>query len=238
MHSIVFLCIVGGVVLVVIGFAVLFFFVCLFEKQHIQQFEFADTNRMEPTGYTVAMNDALQKLEFHHDGTFAHKKGGVYKATVDFWISPDSMVMAVVGGGKILGVDYKKTFFYTRLESGQVLITSDDFGEADLSGIIEREVLLNAGAAELCEIHCNRLKDYDNQTKLFKRTNLLQQYEQIDADQAEKLIEMGLAVYVDHLEGVWHYSLKGAFFQVCRFRKQLQQANTQQERINIKRPGA
>lgn len=231
--------IIGLIAVSTFIFIVVFISVCLLEKQYIQQFEFADINRLTPSNYTLAMNEMIRKLGFSHDGTYILKRGGIYKATADFWVSSDLQVMAVVGGGKIIGIDYKKIFMYTQLENGQVFVTSDDFGEKDLSGLINSEVLMFADASGIYDLHYSRIKDYVGQIKPFNKTKLLSQFEQIEADRAKKLVEMGLAVNIDHLEGVWRYSFKGAFQSYWRgYRQQLAQAKFQHERINIKRPGS
>jgi len=240
--SYVILAILGLGIFVVVAiavFAIVFIAISFFEKQYIHKFEFADSNTFLPLPYTSAMNEALLSMEFKHDGTYQHMKGGIYKVTADLWLSADSQILAVVGGGKMLNMPYKKTFLYSRLDNGQILLTNDDFGVSDLSGIMDIEVLMNADAKELVETHSKRLMQSDNSVIPFKKSGLLQQFEQIEADETLKLIDMGLANFVNYQENVWTYTVKGALLNYWRgFRKQLTQAKAQQERINIKRPGA
>ncbi|MHC4346494.1 MAG: hypothetical protein ACYSUP_17635, partial [Planctomycetota bacterium] len=84
---------------------------CLLERQPVRvlkQIREPALKRQNP--YTRAMNEMALKLGFRHCGWFGDRRRSfLYGATVTMWLSPDALTLALVCGGKMIGLDVKKT---------------------------------------------------------------------------------------------------------------------------------
>jgi hypothetical protein len=236
----------GWVSWVILAAVVLFplFFMLLsrMEKQMIHCFEPCDEGDiLQQSDYTKAMNKAAEELGFTFCSWFRHSRGGIYKATVTTWISPDSLIMLVVGGGKIAGINLKTTFLYSKSSNGYVLVTADEAGEYDLSGVFDKQVLWNANLNELYDLHLSRLEIWDEPLEPFDGSSVLQEYEVLQKRRVQMLVDMGLARYLDFDQNQWRYTIKGAIQMYTRgYKTSLKDAKEQKDRFSssIKRPGS
>ena len=222
-----------------------FFFVtilavgCL-EKHRIHDFKPMGPDLLQvPSPYFQAMNDAARQAGFQLEGVFGqYRRNSTYRCCIALWLSPDGQTLLSVGGGKLAGINYRKTLLLSRL-GGKVLVTMDEFGSTDLSGTREIEALLNADLAELNTRHLQRLALSKEAPSPFSMGNLLQQYEEMNRLQVDKLIHLGLAKYLDAQDGIWRYSPKGAWVYAVRgYLKGMKGAQGQAARLKKKRPGS
>jgi hypothetical protein len=153
-------------------FAIFFMSVFKFERHYIRHLRPADETKLPtPSFYTREMNEKAGKLGFHNCGWYAQDIGKLYHATATMWVSPDSLTLLVVAGGKIAGIDYKTALLYSKPVEGAVLATSDEIGEVDSTGFFDKEFLLNANLEELWELHKSRLAFWDCKVEKFARSD-------------------------------------------------------------------
>jgi len=223
-----------------------FFFVSIVvvgavEKFRIHDYEPApDTVLSETSPYFAAMNQAAQQMGFQYGGAFAQSRGSqMYQCRLALWLTPDQGTLVVVVGGKIARMNYRKTFVFSRLSEVKTLVTLDEFGTTDLSGIWDAETLLNADLAELVAKHELRLEAGGLIPIAFSPTDLQTQYEAMTRARVERMIERGLATYVDAGRNVWKFTFKGAMSNALHgYLKGLKGAQGQAARAKIKRPGS
>jgi len=212
---------------------------CL-EKQRIHDFEptEADVEKV-PSPYFQAMNEAARRMGFQLEGVFAQaRQSKTYQCCLAFWLPEDRKTLLCVGGGKLARMNYRKTLLISRLGE-KVLVTMDEFGSTDLSGTREIEVLMNADLPELNTRHLQRLALSNEVPASFSTGNPLQQFEDLNRQQVERLVHLGLAKYVNASNSLWSYTIKGAWTYAIRgYLKGFKGAQAQAARSKIKRPGA
>ena len=229
------------VLAIVVLFPLILMLVCRLEKQMIHCFEPCDEkDLLKQSAYTKAMNDMAVQHGFINCRWFRHCRGGLYRATATTWFSPDSLILLVVGGGKMAGVNLKKTLLFSKTIGGPVLVTCDESRVSDLSGLIEDQVLWNADLRELYDLHKTRLNCWTERLEPFDSSSPLKEYESIERRRTQILVDEGLARHLDFNQNEWRYTLKGAILLYFRgFRASLKEAKNQKERFSSekKRPG-
>ncbi len=213
---------------------------CL-EKHHIHDFERTGSEALHSTSaYFSAMNDAAAQLGFEMDGVFAQRRDSrTYRSCMALWLSRDRGTLLVVGGGKIAGMNYRRTFLLSRLSEDKSLVTVDEFGSDDLSGVWDVQGLINADLPELNTLHAQRLTSSGIAPMHFSSANLLQQYDDLNRARVAKLVRLGLGKYLDPACDVWCYTPKGAWIYAFRgYFGGLNRARGQSDRLKKKRPGS
>ena len=212
----------------------------LLEKQHIQQFRAMNLDALPPPSpYCRAMTENAQELGFEPLGTFMQDRGSkAYAAIVSYWLSPDTRTLARIGGGKTLGIPIRRTVLVSRFASGQMFETTDEFGVLDLSGLAQREIVMNASLRELYDCHKARLATAQDEPQSFSRGGILAVHEEMELAKAERLEKLGLAKPVNIQHTIWRYTLKGALqIYFKSYRGQLALGKSQIKRAGLKRPG-
>ncbi len=185
------------------------------------------------------MNQAAQQLGFQYGGVFAQNRGKTYQCRLALWLTPDHSSLVAIIGGKVGGMNYRKTFMYSWIGEDKILVTLDEFGTADLSGMWKSETLLNADLPELQQKHFQRLSTRGGAFYAFTPTDLFQQFEGMARARVERMVGLGLAVFLDPPQNVWKYTFKGAWsFAVNGYLKGLGRASAQSHRSKKKRPGS
>src|SRR5712692_8579714 len=147
------------IILIVVGaFILLFVSTAFLERQRIKEFVPSSTEQVTTVSpYFVAMNEAAQRLGFITAGLFVQDRGSrVYQARVSLWVSPNRETLLRIAGGKTAGVSVKRTTLTSFVEPEHIVETSDNFSMADLSGLTDRKVVLNAHLDELLASHEER----------------------------------------------------------------------------------
>lgn len=223
----------------VVAWATLLIAVGRIEKQYIHMLEpVVAPGLEEQSPYTRAMNQMAKQLGFVNEQWFVQNIGGPYKGTATMWRSPDASTILIVSGGTVAGVRLKKTILLSKVVGGPVLFTRDETGTLDLSGFFEHEFLLNADLGELWELHQRRIKERGGRVERFRGASPLADYEALEQQRVDILVEQGLAYYVSGGQRQWRYSIRGAMKMYYEgWRRQLKMAEQQMERIRKKRPG-
>ncbi|MHC4543762.1 MAG: class I SAM-dependent methyltransferase [Planctomycetota bacterium] len=219
-------------------FAIIFMSVYKFERRYIRHFKPADEKKLPtPSFYTREMNEKAAKLGFHNCGWYAQDIGKLYRCTATIWISPDNLTLLVVGGGKLAGINYMQTWLYSKPVEGAVLVTSDQIGEVDSTGFLDKEFLFNADLEELWELHKSRLQFLAGKVEKFDRTDVLAEYEELVRIYVNVHVEHGLARWLDKKKEQWRYTLKGAIQSYICNRTEMRKAKKQEKRLLKRKPG-
>ena len=229
------------IVIVTGAFIVLFVSTTFLEKQYIQDFAPAISDRSSSnSSYFIAMNNEAMKLGFTPAGLFDQKrKSRIYQAHLALWISEDRQTLLRIAGGKTAGMPIKRSALTSFVEPNLIVETWDYFGMVDISGLTDRKIVLNAHLKELLAHHQNRVSAYSGTKQGFSTAQSLVAYEALMAMKTTAMERRGLAKFVDREKGVWRHTLKGAWVSYAKgFRRQLAEGKAQQDRINLKRPGA
>lgn len=229
-------------VLGLVGLFFLFFFVtCLCERQRLtgdvepatEPFPYA------PTPYWQATRADALKYGLQHAGDFATRKDtSVVKGLMSLFITQDRLVIAAIVSGSIAAAKTKKTVLRSRLASGRVIESSDEGGLEDLSGVIDRAILVNAGIVELMAFHILRIKESGAVASPFRAESLLQEYEKMDLERGERLVLLGLARWADWQQTSIRMTFRGAIGMLTKLVKQTGKVQGQQQRIHIRRAGS
>jgi hypothetical protein len=204
---------------------------------------YAAPGRVQPldlTDYAIAVNEELQRRRFRPLGHFLNAQGGIYRLCYDFWLSPDRLVLARVGAGKLAGIPLRSTRLYTRLEDGRCLLTIDESksGDDDPTGQTLQEVLANADFTELTGRHCQRIDEAVSQPLLYSEIDPLADQRAFNVARAATLVERGWAKFLDPQDHWYKYTVKGAFLAASRSSvREWKRAIDQKERQKIRRPG-
>jgi hypothetical protein len=220
-------------------FLALLFFVALFERHPPDEFVPCDLDRLpEPSRYFLAVSDSARRLGFEFVGSFKqNRKSRVYGAYVTYWLAPDRKTLLRVDGGKTIRVPEKKMLLTSLMLDNRLLVTTDKVGNRDLSNLTDRKLLTNAHLEELYEYHQKRLAAQPLQPRLWEKERAFQLAESLREMKANRLIELGLARYVDPQRTVWCYSWRGALRIITSLQQATDEGSAQMERRNLKRPG-
>ncbi len=221
-------------------FILLFVSTAFLEKQRIHEFVPASPGQ-EPASspYFVAMNAAARDLGFVPAGVFFQNRNSrVYQACIAIWVSATGETLLRVSGGKTAGVPIKRTMLISFVEPDRILETCDDFGMTDLSGLTERNLVLNGDLVELWDRHQERLIASTGQKRPFSPAEALAACESMQAMKARQMQKLGLGKFLNADRTIWRHTLKGAVQSYfIGFRSQLAAGKEQKERIKRKRPG-
>jgi hypothetical protein len=229
-----FFLVMGGLLLAI-------FLACLWEKQRIRDWIPAAADSLPPASpYFQAMNDAAQALGFQCAGFFRqNRQGKMYCCCMSLWVSPDLKTILCIVGGKVAGKNYRRAMLISRLPAQESILSMDEFGSADLSGICQIEVLLNADLPELVEMHNRRLAQPRVEATSFAPVNLPEELFAWNRTRADKLAQLGLAKYLSQDRDVWKYTLNGAVAMVRKLQIfDSARMQTNMDRLKKKRPGS
>jgi hypothetical protein len=195
---------------------------------------------LEITEYALAVNDEVEHLGFRPLGDFVDGKGKIYKLRYDFWLAPDRLVLAMIGGGTLAGISLQATWLYTRLKDGRCLVTIDDpkAGDSDPTGQTLQHILANADFTELMSCHRQRIEEAESPPLPYSEIDPLGDHRAFRAARAAILVDQGWAKYLDPQDNWYKYTVKGAFLAACRTAvREWKRAFQQKERQKIRRPG-
>ncbi len=217
------------------------FLMACWEKHPIRQYQpGAPEDACPPSGYFRAMNEAAARRNLLHCGNYLQtRNSSLYKCCISLWLTADQCTLITVWGGKLAKIDYKRTLFISVTNDGREIVTLDDFGIVDLSGIRDMDVVYRADFEELVARHSQRLTGVAAPLKSFSPTRALDQYEDSGRVRAEKMVSLGLAKFLDLQESNWRYTVKGAFKNAyVGYVMGMQKAKLQKARAGRKRPGS
>jgi hypothetical protein len=209
------------------------------EKRHVRCFRLMnEKEQAEIPSYIEAMNRTAGELDFVWDGYFVRTTEGVLRTVWSVFRTPDKSILIVIGQATVGALRQKLTMVFSKLNDGKYLITTDDFGEPDISGRTERQVRLNAELSELIECHRERLEAAGGGADMFAADPVIKELERLNLEQAEALENRGYAGFLDADRTIWRYSLKGALLvATVGFGKQFLNMLAQGHRSHRARPG-
>ncbi len=161
--------------------------------------------------YTRDMNQAARDGNYTLLGWREQERQGVYSCTVTAWLAPDHRTFAWVGGGKIAGVDFNKTYMISRMNDGTYCQTCDHFTTKDVSELIVTDTVIKATFEELAEFHEQRLERHPEAAVTLSESRALSEFEQLDRKMVNRLVGFGLAEFVDATQRTWRFSWRGAY---------------------------
>ncbi len=222
------------------AFILLFVTTALLEKQLVHEYVSAPPEQAG-TGspYFLAMNEAARRLGFEPAGYFMQNRGSrVYQARMALWLSSDRQTLLRITGGKTIGVNIRRTIFTSFVEPDRIVETADEFGGPDLSGLMERAVLMNASLDELHVLHLDRLAAWPAPKRVFSINDALTACEAMQAMRAAQMEKIGLGKFLNRERTVWRHTFRGAWLCYFKgFRAQLAEGKAQMHRARLKRPG-
>ena len=190
--------------------------------------------RVELHPYLQAMNKMAAEAGFVDQGTFRHAKGGTYRVYTSIWFSPERDVLAVIGGGKMAKLPFRKALLYSRA-AGEGLIASTDVADLpDVSGLATPSVLLHADFHELLAHHMARVAEAGLALLPFDEPTGLAVFDDIQTRTVHRLEQLGYGRFLDPARSTWRYTLKGVLALVRKKKVPRGQAH----RVKIPRPGS
>ncbi len=191
-----------------------FFFViilaaCLWEKRPIQSFYVPEKGTAyTPSPLADKANRQAKALDFKYCGLSHDGKGKYYRVRYDFWVSPDLLTFVNIGSGTVAKIPVNGIWFYSRTNDGQILCTTNEIGEQDISGAQQQETWTKYRFDQLLKKHNQRLEG--TQLEVFDSDSPLIMYFDIRKRKADALVSRNYAYYLDDEQTVWRYTLKGA----------------------------
>jgi hypothetical protein len=168
------------------------------------------------TSYANATCRRLEAMGFRYCGAYFDRRGGLYKLRYDFWLSPDRLILAMVGGGTLATIAVSGTCLFTRLNDGHCLMTIDEpkSQDSDPSGLTVQMVVTHADLEELLSRHRERLSEEERPALTYSTGAALDEHREFRTRRVDRLIDRGLARYLDEERNAWRYTLKGAWTSV------------------------
>ncbi|HUG66420.1 MAG TPA: hypothetical protein VMM76_01635 [Pirellulaceae bacterium] len=182
----------------------------LWERRPVQPYRVpAAGSEYLPTQTAISENSAAEELGYTHGGLAHDGKGRLYRVRYDFWIAPDYSTLAVVGGGTVASIPVDGVWLWSRSTDGQILCTTNETGEQDVSGVVQQETWPNVSFANLADRHTQRVRNIAV-NPLPEQEPMLGYFEVRQAV-ADALVQRGYAYYITDERQVWRYTVKGAF---------------------------
>jgi 2-polyprenyl-3-methyl-5-hydroxy-6-metoxy-1,4-benzoquinol methylase len=221
-----------------VALAILFVLVYRLERRYIRDFESVTESKLPKLSwYTCEMNEQARRFGFQHCGWYGQKRKGLYKGIATVWLSPDKLTLLVVGGGKIVGIDLKTTWLYSKVIEGCLVVTSDEPGEVDVSRVFDKQFLFNADLEELCNLHKSRQAMWEGRLEAFDGSSILEEYETLERHRVYVLIARGSAKWLDKNQEKWRYTLKGSILSYIDIRREFRKCEQQRKRLSKRKPG-
>jgi hypothetical protein len=190
------------------------FVVAVFEKQPIREYEIAKRN--SEVEYGEYMKNAVFCLE-NYGFNILHGRTRKYNVSVAIATSKDRLILAVAGEGTIIGIRAKKTILYSELGNGKWLVTKDEVGIRDHSGLALLDEMMDASIEDLFGRHLSRIKDED--VVPLTGNTPLHDLDHMEIKKTQSMVNSGMARWRDDRH--WSYTIVGAVAVVFDFFPQI-----------------
>ncbi|MCA9076243.1 MAG: hypothetical protein KDA93_14535 [Planctomycetaceae bacterium] len=209
---------VGDFLLTFIGFplgTLSFFWVILiaiglWEKHYVRPYSDAlAQSEVEVRPRLMKLCRAARELNFVR-GTF-HKQRS-YAVTGVFALSDDREILFEAGEGKVATKKVCQVWLFSRLVNGEILMTTDEFDEGDISGIVKVKYVVNVPLAKLVDAHRKRMEKSSATVQPFPEEEAFAAFVGIKQDMVDAMIARGWARWLDESErDAWKYTVTGTF---------------------------
>jgi len=193
----------------------LLFATLLCEKRYIHYLIAASADdRADVDDYIDEARPIAFAARFQFINTFKPQRGPWRDVLVDVWSAEDHKTLAAVAAGRMMGVPLERTVFYSVLEDGTRLTTSDDFDEGDPAGSKGPLVRPDATFRELLQTHRDRLDRAATPAVEFGGADPLGALEDLERLHVQELVHAGFARFRDLTHNCWSYTFRGAW-EIC-----------------------
>jgi hypothetical protein len=151
----------------------------------------------------------------------------IVKGYTRLYLTPSCTAVVGLTSARIGGLELKKTVVRSRLSDQEAIETNDCASTADPTGGIQVLSLWKANLAEVLAAHEARLQMVLPAARPISPADAFAQYEQIDVDRGQRMVDQKLAVWTDPGRSTFRRTLKGAFATI--------RANKRQSRELVKR---
>lgn len=143
-------------------------------------------------------------------GSFGDGKGRLVRVRYDFWLSPDRLVLAVVGGGTVAGIPQQSTWLLSRLADGRCLetVNSQEGSHNDLGRLFLVEFVVTPLLGTLMDFHRRRLPD--GEALPYATTRPLDDQLRVRSDGVDQLAARGRVRFLDPGQTAYKYTIMGA----------------------------
>jgi hypothetical protein len=219
--------------------------VSMYEKRYVKNLQALEPNGKRNPGYDAgphpyldAVNEQAGQLGFEYCGTYVRATKGATRARTVIWRASERDILVRVTVVKAGPLQQKVTSLIS-LVGNHYLVTTDDFGEDDISGLLDFEVLQNAHFPELLDRHEDRLERSDEPCVHFVAENVLEDMDAIQIERARRMVELGYGKFRDPEQSIWSYTFKGAVhFYFRSYLKQMFKGMVKGHRQYYRRPGS
>ncbi len=173
----------------------------------------SDTNPYAAAGtspFPAPQIRAAVRLGFTAPLLFKHAKGGIYKTYGALLVSPSREILAVFRWGTTAGIRNRGTVFYTELENGRYLVTSDRPIGSRTPGLYDEILYMDADFDQLVGRHQARIRASGQHAKPLSAENPLAAFEGIHEARARFMVASGDAYWVDAEHTEIRSTVKGA----------------------------
>ncbi len=162
--------------------------------------------------YVVSfISDALEK-GFEYLGCFNDAKGGKYKIVYHTLISPDKYTLAIIGGGKIIGMRVWGTWLFSKSDNEHGYYTVDNQSgiEKDLTKLWRDQLVFTDDFTTLYEKHRDWIQKSAPSLMTYQDSNELEEHRRMRRYRFDYMEKQGLIRYLDIDKEYWKYTLLGA----------------------------
>lgn len=162
-------------------------------------------------GYLLLKNQEAKSLGMVGPQWYRYKSALLRRLRVAIWISEDSHVISAISQGSILFLPGKETELLSRIDPKRVLNTVDVGFAKDMLEIIEFQQIDGADLYDLMAKHL-ALLDYRTSSPLPMTTRpVLLGYEAIERERVQRLVDSGLAIWLDGEYDAWRHTVVGSY---------------------------
>ena len=182
----------------------------LYERRNAQPYAVPEPGEeYAETAYAKRANDVAEALGFTHEG-FAHHAKWYFRVRYDYWRSPNGETVAMVGGGKTATVPLavRNVRLFSRRTDGLAVLTTDEVGDQEISGVVLYSVWPNYTFDQLCERHAAQLAK--SAAVPFAKGEAIRGVLEIHRLGIDAMVARGWAYYHDLGESTWSFTFAGA----------------------------
>ncbi|MCK4850947.1 MAG: hypothetical protein KAT11_06340 [Phycisphaerae bacterium] len=144
-----------------------------------------------------------------------------YDIFVLVWFSPQRDIIIESGQGRIAKMPTAQTWLYSRLDNGRFLITSDRFGDEDLSGLSKTRYVWKGSLSQLLKKHRAMLEASELAVQPFTEETAADALEAMRREQTDRSVQLGRVRWLDDEHSQWRYTLTGGLRTAANLFKQL-----------------